>query len=476
MRKFMLAAAIVALLMIFLAACTVNLKIDMPESSPSAPGTGSDGKPSQPATPSDEQSDAPSPTTSTSPETPTPANGSPGTDWSDANTALMGLLPAREGFEWRYFGFAEYGHTMTLDGISAAGDATVYSVSGLLADMSGEASEDSLSIALEYVVSEGKLIQNTIDGGNMDSEFNSIVLLEWPLSVGKTWTQTALTKDDIEVELNCTITDITEKYGGNTYTVRYEQVGADYYEERSIRERYGVVGFTRLFVSDIDRFEIGFSLYDEMSGYPQELALKSLLPPMDTEMRYYGLAEYGHVAAWNNTIPEPECIIYEIGGTYEDGSGVPDKFKIRYILDRNAFTVTEQVVENERYSTPRMNSIIPGLIILKAPLQTGASWNQDVVIDGTGYTVNAVITDSGPAPGKAWATAYTVRYTIEGIPGYFNNTYIEERGFQTGSGMIGFQQLMPGDIGLTQQEMNDPVMVEQAIANHSFGYHLNPDN
>jgi hypothetical protein len=348
-------------------------------------------------------------TTQTSSEHTSSQASEPVIDYSVKNLTLSGLLPQKKGFKWRYFGFAEYGHEMTLDSIIKKNGSTTYTISGMIDDMSGGEAGNDYSMALEYVITEGKLIQNSINGKNMDSQFKNLILLQTPLEKGSTWTQKAVNKDNVEVELECTIKDVKEN-GYKTYVVRYVQKDGDYFEEREIREDSGIVSFTMPFVSGADRFEIGFSLYDEMSGYAEERELKLLLPPQNKTLRYFGLAEYGHIAKLDKTIIKPGQVIYEVNGNFQDGSGIPGNFKVQYILDRDNFTI------------------------------------------------------------------YTVKYTVEDIPGYFDNTYIQERRFQTGRGMTAFSQLMPGDIGISGKDLDDKQKVENAIINHMFGYSLDVSN
>ena len=395
----------------------------------------------------------------------------PQSDFAKENQALSALLPKEKGFEWRYFGFAEYGHQMTLDSITKGDAGTTYAISGMIDDMSDGEAEGDFTMAITYEIAEGKLLQRTTSSMAMDSEIKSLILVQGPLEKGTTWTQKVVNKDNVEMELNCTIKDVTED-GGRTYVMRYEQKNGDYYEERTIREGWGIVSFTRLFVSGSDKFDIGFSIYDEMSGYKGERELKMLLPPSQSNLRYFGLAEYAHAAKLDKTIYESDRTLYEVTGSFEDGSGIPGSFKVHYIRDRNNFTVTEKVLENTRSGVKKINSIIPDLVILKSPIKPGTSWQQQVTIDGKSYTMNAVISDGQTAQDNPASIIYTIKYSVEGVPGYFNNTYLEERKFQTGKGMLSFQQLMPGDIGLSGKDLDDPKKVEEAIINHSFGYGL----
>ena len=67
----------------------------------------------------------------------------------------------------------------------------------------------------------------------------------------------------------------------------------------------------------------------------------------------------------------------------------------------------------------------------------------------------------------------TVRYIIEGVPGYFQNRYVEERQFKQGLGMINFSNLMQGEPEI--KDINDDYQIEQAIINQMFGYGLDRD-
>jgi hypothetical protein len=303
----------------------------------------------------------------------------------------------------------------------------------------------------------------------MDSEFKNLVLITTPLEKGASWTQKVINRDNVEVELECTITDVKDD-GLKSYVVRYEQKQGDYYEEREIREETGVTTVSMLFVSGGDRIDIGYSLYGDASGYLLEREIKALLPPSMVEYRYFGLAEYAHKVTRGNTRVQPGQTIFEFNGVFEDGRGIPGDFKVRYVLDRNAFTITENVMENTREEEKKVNSILQGMVILKAPIKPGNSWNQQVELNDVSYTMNAVITSAQADEEAPHSVVYTVKYTVDGVPGYFNNRYIQERKFKTGRGMIAFSQLMPGDIGISGKELEDKQKVEQALANHMFGY------
>lgn len=58
-------------------------------------------------------------------------------------------------------------------------------------------------------------------------------------------------------------------------------------------------------------------------------------------------------------------------------------------------------------------------------------------------------------------------YTLTGVPGYYDETYIEERTFEYSYGMTSYQNIMPGEVTVGEGETE-----EQAIENHMFGYSL----
>jgi len=391
------------------------------------------------------------------------------TDFSKENTALKSLLPKREDYTWKYSGFAEYGHQMTLNEISTANEKTCFKITGSVDDMSGGEAQGDFSMNAEYVISKGELIQNIKGEKLMDAEFKNLVLIKTPLEKGNTWTQSVVNKDNVQVELECKITDVMDN-GLITYRVRYEQKQGEYYEEREIREETGIVSFKRLFVSGADKYDIGYFIYENASGYTMERELKTLLPPEKTVLRYFGLAEYAHVVTWENTFLKPEGIIYEFNGEFRDGSGVPGNFKIQYELDKNNFTITENVTENTRSGEKKVNSIFQGMVILKAPVRVGNSWKQEVKLNENSYTMNSLITEAHVDKDNTNFVVYTVKYTVEGLTSYFNDMYIQERKFKTGRGMIAFSQLMEGNIGLEGKELEDRQKVEQALINHMFGY------
>ncbi len=184
------------------------------------------------------------------------------------NRALSSLLPLEEGYTWSYAGFAEYGHMMTLDDIDVANNEYKYVITGKVADMSGGESgrpEKDFQIDLAYVIKNAALVQEKEEKRMMDSEMDSLELIKAPLIKGFKWFQTVVDENGDEVYLNCEITDVSGD-DAKSYIVEYKDQDSDYYERRVIEEGIGVVSFEKLWETEGESYEIGYSLNREASG------------------------------------------------------------------------------------------------------------------------------------------------------------------------------------------------------------------
>ncbi len=193
--------------------------------------------------------------------------------------------------------------------------------------------------------------------------------------------------------------------------------------------------------------------------------LKSYLPPLDTKLRYFGLAEYGHIGQLTKEKEFKSEAMYEFKGQYQDGIGTPDKFVVRYYINFDRTTITEMVISNERTGQAEVNSKLHNIVVLKLPIKEGKTWRHKTTIDGKRYTVYAKIV-------KVDDDTIKVRYEVPGVDGYYDDTYIEERTFEKGYGMTGFSNLMKGDIGISEEDAKDEEKLRQALVNHMFGYSL----
>ena len=171
--------------------------------------------------------------------------------------SLESYLPDQPGHRWNYWGFAEYGHWMEIDEITRLGSETVYSISGMVEDMSDGDSGSDYSVSLKYMVTDSVLKVAQQPSMLMDNDFSRMELLRLPLTPGSSWTQTATDKNGEEVELLSEI----EETGEGTITVRYSLADSPFYQLRVFEEGLGMVTFEKLYITPDGNFEIGYTLF-----------------------------------------------------------------------------------------------------------------------------------------------------------------------------------------------------------------------
>lgn len=409
---------------------------------------------------------SPSPTASAaiSPQpSPSPGTASPSPGGAPSQE-LAGLLPREEGYQWRYSGFAEYGHEMTLDAISPEADRILYTVTGQVYDISDGESDNDFTLSLSYTVDAQSLVQEKTAPMMMDSPYDRIELLRTPLREGATWQQTVEDVSGQSITLECTIEKAEEESAGTVYTVLYRDTESGYYERREIREDTGVIRFEKLYMPEGEEpFAIGYSLYSAADAVNAQLS--PYLPVLGQDLYYFGLAEYGHVGRLTLDRESGREAVYTFDGVFQDGSGIESPFQVQYYVDYERGTVTEQVASNQRTGEKEINSKLHNVVILKLPIEAGERWNHQTTINGEEYTLHAEITEYDAGTGFI-----RVRYTAQGVPGYHDDTYFEERTFEHGYGMTTFANMLPGEITREAGETE-----AQAIENHMFGYSLNKE-
>ena len=396
---------------------------------------------------------------------PQKVNGKEGTSQNDNTTAI--LLPPRTDYKWTYHGFAEYGHEMVLESINKKGSETISVVKGSVFDMSGGESNRDLSFTITYTAKPGVLLQNTTGTALMDTAFRNLELIRTPLKKGTSWTQKTKDAAGKEITLKSTITDVREENGQKIYTVLYKDTASDYYEKREIKERVGVLSYEKLYMDKEGNFTMGYYIYYPGTGFKNRLEINNYLPEVEKQLIYTGFAEYGHKGALKRISSTSNDAIYEFNGVYQDGSGIEDKFTVRYYIDYIKGTVTERVMSSTRFDPPEVNSKLHNVVILKTPFEQGKTWSHSTRIEGKEYKLTAEIKEFDPVTGKIKVT-----YTVRGVPGYFQNTYIEERTFELNRGMTKFANLIPGNIFINESDAKDSTKLEKALASHMFSYSL----
>ena len=177
------------------------------------------------------------------------------------NTELKRLLPSAEGLTWRYFGFAEYDHHMTLDAIEQVSGGTRYIITGEVGDPSGGEGVRDLNLKITYTIKNGVWLQEKQEEAMMDSEFDKLEILRGPIKQGATWTQSQTDKKGNKKTLVCTIEEVKTEEGLQNVVVKYQDKDSVYYEVRSIKQGVGITMFEKLWISPEGNFEIGYSLF-----------------------------------------------------------------------------------------------------------------------------------------------------------------------------------------------------------------------
>ncbi|EEG78862.1 GerMN domain-containing protein [Dethiobacter alkaliphilus] len=174
---------------------------------------------------------------------------------------LAGLLPQQEGFEWHYSGFAEYGHTMSLDSVTEMEGQRKYHISGEVYDASDGESQLEFSLLISYIVDEDSMVQVKTEEAMLDSKFDRLTLIKTPLAAGTSWQEQVTDKEGNEAAITGMITGVNIEDGIKVYTVRHEEQNSQYWEERVIKEGAGIQSFERLMDFGDDPFTAGYYIF-----------------------------------------------------------------------------------------------------------------------------------------------------------------------------------------------------------------------
>lgn len=182
--------------------------------------------------------------------------------------------------------------------------------------------------------------------------------------------------------------------------------------------------------------------------YNKELA--ELFPLKEGFTWYYqGIAEYGHVMTLKNITNKQDKLILNIEGYLDDAVEDPEPngertFKIKYIINKDS--VKEEIIYNATgEKTFWATSIIPDMIILKAPIKVGTKWEQKFKYKGKEYTAITTITKIEKTdkrymgmPIDEGQILYTTETIVKGIEGFKDKIYKETRTYIKGKGLVGF--------------------------------------
>lgn len=373
---------------------------------------------------------------------------------------LFALVPEERGFTWIYDGSLQSGHEMTLQTVTEENGAKKYAITGTVRSPESEADLD-LRIQIIYTVDGSVWVQEKSAISMLESEFDRLEILRAPLGVGESWEQTAENQRGARQTLTCTLESVLTSGESTVYTVRYEDSSAGYFERREITSGLGITAFERTPPDEEETSSpVGYWLVS--GGAPGTAAtIADWLPPLGQTLRFSGSSGYGYQGVLVMEQENSREIVYRFDGT-DGGTGC--EFVVRYYYDKDRGTLTEKAVRNERTGEAQVNSVLHNVVLLRFPLGEGASWTHDTMIGGERYSLTARIVGYDAEEGRV-----NVRYTAEGVPGYPDGVYIEERAFRVGHGMVSFRQLLTGDIA-PESPLLDPVQAEEAISGRMFGY------
>jgi hypothetical protein len=195
---------------------------------------------------------------------------------------LEALLPNVTGYSWIYNGFAEYGHTMTLDSITDEPTRRIYTIKGEIADMSDGEGTMNRDITIRYILTGNQLVQEKTEDLMLDSKFDRITLIKTPLEAGTTWNEILMDKSGNSGEIDAIIKKVEILANGQKeYTVHYNDVNSPYYEERVIREGVGVVSVEKWLELKDSSFPVSYFLY--VSGVMMEMPITLYFPNASAE-------------------------------------------------------------------------------------------------------------------------------------------------------------------------------------------------
>lgn len=152
-------------------------------------------------------------------------------------------------------------------------------------------------------------------------------------------------------------------------------------------------------------------------------ALKALLPSkVDYQWHYEGTAEYAHTMKLDSANIGKDQATYQISGEVADMSGGESGRDHAFTI---TYTISDGVLRQHSTGDLLLDSPIPDLELLRAPLQTGATWQQTVQTGGQAVTLKCTIVSAGPVNGH---DEVTVEYTTADGSVYQKRTFAQGQG------------------------------------------------
>jgi len=146
-------------------------------------------------------------------------------------------------FEWEYDGFGNYYHSMKIEKIIVLQDSLNYKISGEVVSEKNATNFEDYIFGIRYIVNKYGLRQEKNEKKMMDSKFDSLYLLKFPIIKGNSWREVVVDKDGNVSNIEATITNIDRVDGLKKISITYDEKNSKYFEKREILENYGIVSF-----------------------------------------------------------------------------------------------------------------------------------------------------------------------------------------------------------------------------------------
>jgi len=170
---------------------------------------------------------------------------------------VMSYFPDNEGFTWTYFGFAEYGHEMSIDRITNTKSPgnVVYEIAGAVFDMSDGESGRDFSFGLEYIFTQEDVRERILHKDVFPHRIDGLVMLKAPVKEEQKWSFKAEDGSAVDARITRTGKDLDDDlaYCEVEYTTPDTSMPDGLYREtRVFKKGLGVVAFTSTILPDVE--------------------------------------------------------------------------------------------------------------------------------------------------------------------------------------------------------------------------------
>lgn len=164
--------------------------------------------------------------------------------------------------------------------------------------------------------------------------------------------------------------------------------------------------------------------------------IRKYFPATQSEIIYNGITEYGHIIKYSGEKTAGNSVVITYSGTMSDGFGEDERgsrtFIVEYQILNNSVI---EAITNKDYTDPektdRLNSVIPFFTALHGEITEGGSWKQKFNFKNKEYVATTTIKD-------VTDNSFQTETIVRNIEGFTDNTYVENRFYEAGSGLVSF--------------------------------------